>query len=135
MGKKNEDAPLRPGDYQIDEKDPIFDTGNFMINGGIKGLIQWFNKLDFNGDHIRDVAQLAPIVIRLIPVFVAAAPLIKEFLPMLNVAGIKNWFLSHSKDFFTVEKAVVETHLVKLEPTLVAIQAAGQEVAKLTPVA
>lgn len=78
--------------YQLDPKD--FKTGNFLIDGQVKNLIEKINEADLTGDGVADVSQLASIVFTLLPA-----------LALLNAAvdlkGLKAWFLNQS---FVVHK-------------------------------
>lgn len=83
--------------FQLDPKQ--FKTGNFMLDGFVKGFIEDLNESDLNKDGISDVAQFAEIGMKLVPslaaldaavdfeaagVYFASLPFVKDKQNMAN---------------------------------------------------
>lgn len=83
--------------FQLDPKQ--FKTGNFMIDGFLKGFVEDLNETDLNKDGVSDVAQFASIGVRLLPslaaldaavdfeaagVYFASLPFVKDKQNMAN---------------------------------------------------
>lgn len=71
--------------FQFDPND--FKTGNFLIDGQIKNIVEKLNEADLTGDGIADVSQLASVVFKFLPA-----------LAMLDAAfdekGFQAWFVN-----------------------------------------
>jgi len=78
--------------FQLDPNN--FKTGNFLIDGQIKNLVEKLNEADLTGDGIADISQLAAVVLKFLPA-----------LAMLDAAfdekGFQAWLVNQS---FIVDK-------------------------------
>lgn len=128
--KKNEVVHVK-GEFQLDRKalgQDVGMLGNQLLDHGYAIA----NNLDLNDDHKSDIAQIAPIVIKYLPVVMAMGPTLQKIFPNLNWLGIRAWVLSHAKDFFK-DAAIVEHHLNELEPHIAELAKAAGELAALAP--
>lgn len=97
---KDEKVIHEAGEYQLDRKELHINAG--LANAIVDGVFSALNNTDMNEDHKSDIAQAAPYVKKLLPIFVSLAPLI-------NAEGVKKWLLEHPQ-FFNDLKAA-EEHL------------------------
>jgi hypothetical protein len=74
-------------DFQLDAKELTKDVP-FVLKGLAKSLIDWVNNLDENHDGKKDIAQLAPIIIK-------ALPIIETLLPYIHLPDFIKWIVSH----------------------------------------
>ncbi len=84
------------GEFQLDKKELLKDVP--LVLKGIAGAaIDYINNADTNHDGKSDLAQLAPFVIKALPIIAALAP-------YLDVDGVVKWFVDHD---FVKDKAAV----------------------------
>lgn len=103
MGHKEVPPPLAPGDFQLDPDK--FKTGNMFADGAIKALCEFANTANFDHDNRRDIAEYAPVVIKM-------ATVSKELSGFINVPGIVAWVKSHP-EFFQKDKLLQATAAVE----------------------
>jgi hypothetical protein len=87
--------------YQLDKKELLKDVP-LALKMPVGAFVDWANGLDANHDGKADIAQLAPIVIKMLPIGQALLPLIHNDLFI-------EWFINH--DFIkdkVAAKAVIE---------------------------
>lgn len=103
MSKHESAPPLQPGDFQLDPAQ--FKTGNMFVDGAIKSVCEALNSADLDHDQRRDIAEYAPIAVKL---FHAA----KDLSGFIDVPGIVAWVKTHPEFF---KAGMVEPALQKLE--------------------
>lgn len=103
MSKHESAPPLQPGDFQLDPAQ--FKTGNMFVDGAIKSVCEALNTTDFDHDQRRDIAEYAPIAIKL---FHAT----KDLSGFIDVPGIVAWVKTHPEFF---KAGMAEPGLQKLE--------------------
>lgn len=84
----------------------------------VGGLVDFINALDVNHDGKSDLAQLAPVVVKVMP-------LVSAVLPYVDLDELVKWFIAHD---FIKDKVQVEAHL---KHALVLIKVAAEEAAKV----
>ena len=88
--------------FQLDKKE--LTHGLPMGLGALAGaFIDWVNSLDSNHDGKADICQVAPYVIK-------ALPVIQALLPLIDQDKMVKWFVSHDfiKDAVAAEAALVK---------------------------
>lgn len=92
-------------DFQLDKKQLTKDLP-FLLRGPVGSFIDWANNLDANHDGKKDIAQIAPVVIKVLPLLAA-------FIPLIDKEKFVQWICKHDwcKDADKV-KEIIE----KLEP-------------------
>lgn len=89
---KHDEVIHEAGEFQLSRKELNLDAG-MLINGLIDKVFDILNNLDLTHDHKSDIAQVAPYVVK-------ALPIITELAPLINPDGVKAWLLSHGSEFF-----------------------------------
>lgn len=64
------------GGFVIELPEDVEKQIPFMVRGLVKDAIESLNKIDWNHDNKRDVAQIAPFVIKALPVLIELSKLI-----------------------------------------------------------
>lgn len=103
MSKKEQAPPLAPGDFQLDPND--YKTGNMFADGAVKALCEFLNTANFDHDNRRDIAEYAPVIIKI-------ATVAKELGGFIDVPGIVAWVKSHP-EFFQKDKLLQATAAVE----------------------
>lgn len=73
--------------FQLDKKALTKDL-KFPVKGIVEGFIDYINSEDLNHDGKSDVAEIAPYVIKVLPILIELAPLV-------DGGKFKTWVLSH----------------------------------------
>lgn len=63
--KHDHKADAKAGDFQIDKKQ--VEVGNFVADKVIDGVVDAVNHLDLNDNEIPDIAEAAPLLLKLMP--------------------------------------------------------------------
>lgn len=87
------------GEFQIEVPKDL----PFGVGGLVGGFVHYLNDVDTNHDGKSDVAQVAPFVIKALPVLI-------ELYKLVDKDKFKAWFLSH--DF--IDEAKAATHIAEL---------------------
>lgn len=83
MAKEKPTVP--PGAFQLNPDD--FKTGNFLLDTALKNAIKDVNKVDFNHNGVPDVAEIAPVITKLLPLLVALNEAIDFEALSIEIAG------------------------------------------------
>ena len=100
MSNKHEGS-VPAGGFQLDPKDPKFDTHNMIANGVVQAAIKWLNKADLTGDGVADLPQFAPY-------FFKALPHIMQLASLIDWKKVFDWVMSQGffKDHHLASSAV-----------------------------
>lgn len=85
------------GEFQLNRKELGIDAG-MVGNALVDKVFDALNNLNLNHNQKSDIAEIAPLVIKIAPVLMQLAPLI-------NADGVKDWALSHKEFFHDVAEA------------------------------
>lgn len=104
---------MADAEFQLDKKELTKDL-SFPLKGIAGTFIDWVNTRDFNKDGHKDIAQVAPLAIKLMPVLMA-------LWSMVDVNALTEWFLSHdfvkdkdgARALINQGVSAVEEHLAK----------------------
>lgn len=89
--------------FQLNKKELLTDVP-LMLKAVVGSFIDYVNALDANHDGKADIEEIAPIIIK-------ALPVIQALLPLVDNEAFLQWFISHD---FIKDKAAATTIITKL---------------------